>query len=150
MEGWEEERRVGRLVSISLLSGTESNKQISETNQTRFAVLSNPSLLPPLFPSLTNPTAPQISLSSLATSTTAHLPNLQSAQHLLQSYAPGAKRPQGQSVSPALPVVEEEPSGPDPRDVDRVLGELVALGGRWAMFKRFAWDRVGVSGRALV
>jgi hypothetical protein len=41
--------------------------------------------------------------------------------------------------------VEEEEKGPDSRDVDRVLGELVALGGRWALFKRFVWGRIAVS-----
>ncbi|EIW72587.1 hypothetical protein TREMEDRAFT_70757 [Tremella mesenterica DSM 1558] len=128
VEGWEEERRVGRL--------------ISDTRQSQFQILSNPTLLPPLFSTLSNPSAPQLSLAALATSTTSHLPNLQSAQHLLQSYAPGAKRPQGQSSTPVSQAPVEEDLGPDPKDVDRILGELVALGGRWAMFKRFVWDRV--------
>ena len=99
-------------------------------------------MLPPLFASLANPASNQLSLSSLANSTTSHLTNLSSASTLLQSYAPGAKKP-GQAV-PA-PVQEEEPAGPDPRDVDRVLGELVALGERWALFRRFVWGRIAVS-----
>nr|XP_019049350.1 hypothetical protein I302_03136 [Kwoniella bestiolae CBS 10118]OCF28280.1 hypothetical protein I302_03136 [Kwoniella bestiolae CBS 10118] len=47
------------------------------------------------------------------------------------------------SLRPVQPVaMEEEETGPDPRDVDRVLGELVALGGRWALFRRFVWSRI--------
>jgi hypothetical protein len=41
--------------------------------------------------------------------------------------------------------VPEEESGPDPRDVDRVLGELVALSGRWALFRRFVHSRLSES-----
>ncbi|KAK1926544.1 COG4 transport protein-domain-containing protein [Papiliotrema laurentii] len=122
VEGWEEERRVGRL--------------ISDTRQSKFNLLSTPQLFPPLFTSL-HTSSHQISLSAIATSTTSHL---SSASNLLQSYAPGAKRPGGTST-PAPQVAEEEP-GPDSRDVDKVLGELVALGGRWAMFRRFVWGRI--------
>lgn len=46
---------------------------------------------------------------------------------------------------PAPAPVDEEEKGPDPRDVDKVLGELVALGGRWALFRRFVADRLTVS-----
>nr|XP_018267044.1 uncharacterized protein I303_01027 [Kwoniella dejecticola CBS 10117]OBR89202.1 hypothetical protein I303_01027 [Kwoniella dejecticola CBS 10117] len=125
VEGWEEDRRVGRL--------------ISETKQSRFPLLHNPALLPPLFASLTNSAAQQISLASLANTTTAALPNLTSASTLLQSYAQGGKKGQIQPT-PQMPVEEE--AGPDPRDVDKVLGELVALGGRWALFRRFVWGRI--------
>ncbi|KAK4683669.1 conserved oligomeric Golgi complex subunit 4, partial [Tremellales sp. Uapishka_1] len=126
VEGWEEERRVGRL--------------IAETKQSRFPLLTNPALLPPLFSSLANTAAPQHTLASFANTTTAALPNLTTASTLLQSYAPGAKK---QPVTGTqTPVQEEEANGPDPRDVDRVLGELVALGGRWALFRRFVWSRI--------
>ena len=148
VEGWEEERRVGRLVSTreTLFETLLNLLQISDTRQSRFSLLSSPQLLPPLFPSLVNPSTNQMSLSSLATSTTSHLTNLSSASTLLQSYAPGAKRPGGGTATPvpAAPV-EEEQFGPDPRDVDKVLGELVALGGRWALFRRFVWGRMTVS-----
>lgn len=121
VEGWEEERRVGRL--------------ISETRASRFPLLSNPSLLPPLFASLLPPGAAgqqtPLSLQSLANTTS----NLSSA---LQSYAPGVRK----ATAPATPVPQEEDAGPDPRDVDRVLGELVALGGRWALFRRFVAARL--------
>ncbi|WWC86365.1 uncharacterized protein L201_001241 [Kwoniella dendrophila CBS 6074] len=126
VEGWEEERRVGRL--------------ISDTKQSRFPLLQNPSLFPPLFASLANPAVQQLSLASLANTTSAALPHLSSATNLLQSYAPGGKKVAPQPAA-TLPVEEEE-SGPDPRDVDRVLGELVALGGRWALFRRFVWSRI--------
>ena len=139
VEGWEEERRVGRLVCPEPLVSLTS--QISDTKQSRFPLLGNPSLLPPLFVPSVNPSSNQLSLASIANSTTSHLPNLSSASTLLQSYAQGAKRP-GQAQ---IPLQEEEPTGPDPRDVDRVLGELVALGGRWALFRRFVWGRIIVS-----
>nr|XP_019000435.1 uncharacterized protein I203_06849 [Kwoniella mangroviensis CBS 8507]OCF63896.1 hypothetical protein I203_06849 [Kwoniella mangroviensis CBS 8507] len=126
VEGWEEERRVGRL--------------ISDTKQSSFPLLHNPSLLPPLFASLNNPAVQQLSLASLANTTTAALPNLSSASTLLQSYAQGGKKGAHQPVQPVA--VEEKEEGPDPRDVDRVLGELVALGGRWALFRRFVWSRI--------
>lgn len=129
VEGWEEERRVGRL--------------ISETKQTNFGLLSQPNLLPPLFSSLLNPSTGQMTLSSLASSTTSALPTLSTAGNLLQSYTKGGQRAPAPSPSPAP--VEEEEKGPDSRDVDRVLGELVALGGRWALFKRFVWGRLVVS-----
>jgi hypothetical protein len=130
VEGWEEDRRVGRL--------------ISETKQTPFTLLSQPTLLPPLFTSLLNPATGQMTLSSLASSTTSALPtSLSSAGNLLQSYTKGGQRAPAPTPSPAP--VEEEEKGPDSRDVDRVLGELVALGGRWALFKRFVWGRIAVS-----
>lgn len=130
VEGWEEDRRVGRL--------------ISETKQTNFNLLSQPTLLPPLFPSLLNPSTGQMTLSSLASSTTNALPtSLSSAGNLLQSYTKGGQR--GPTPAPTPAPVEEEEKGPDSRDVDRVLGELVALGGRWALFKRFVWGRIAVS-----
>ena len=130
VEGWEEDRRVGRL--------------ISETKQTNFALLSQPTLLPPLFSSLLNPSTGQMTLSSLASSTTNALPtSLSSAGNLLQSYTKGGQR--GPTPAPTPAPVEEAEKGPDSRDVDRVLGELVALGGRWALFKRFVWGRIAVS-----
>lgn len=126
VEGWEEERRVGRL--------------ISDTKQSRFPYLSNSAALPALFPSLApapgtaGAAGAQISLSSLASTTS----NVASA---LQSYAPGVRKT-ATSTGPAPTPVPEEETGPDPRDVDRVLGELVALSGRWALFRRFVHSRL--------
>jgi hypothetical protein len=45
----------------------------------------------------------------------------------------------------AAPAAEDIDTGPDSRDVDKVLGELVALGGRWALFRRFVWGRIMVN-----
>ncbi|OCF32799.1 hypothetical protein I316_05435 [Kwoniella heveanensis BCC8398] len=127
VEGWEEDRRVGRL--------------ISDTKQSRFALLANPALLPPLFASLANPAAQQLSLASLANTTSAALPHLSSASTLLQSYAQGGKKGPAAPAQPSV-TAEEEMVGSDPRDVDKVLGELIALGGRWALFRRFVWSRI--------
>ncbi|KAG8686257.1 hypothetical protein FRC09_014253 [Ceratobasidium sp. 395] len=33
-------------------------------------------------------------------------------------------------------------SAPDPREIDRVLGELATMAGRWALFRRFLVDRL--------
>lgn len=78
VEGWEEERRVGRL--------------IGDTKSSSFLLLSNPSLLPPLFPSLLPSNANPITLATLANSTTSALPNLSSASHLIQSYTHGGRK----------------------------------------------------------
>ncbi|OWZ50483.1 hypothetical protein J010_06383 [Cryptococcus neoformans] len=133
VEGWEEERRVGRL--------------IGDTKSSSFLLLSNPSLLPPLFPSLLPSNANPITLATLANSTTSALPNLSSASHLLQSYTHGGRKStpiQAPSSTPSQAggQHEHEQEGPDPRDVDKVLAELVALGGRWALFRRFIWSRI--------
>ncbi|KIR52823.1 hypothetical protein I315_04686 [Cryptococcus gattii Ru294] len=133
VEGWEEERRVGRL--------------IGDTKSSSFLLLSNPSLLPPLFPSLLPSNANPITLATLANSTTSALPNLSSASHLIQSYTHGGRKSSpapahSRTPSQAGGQQEHEQEGPDPRDVDKVLGELVALGGRWALFRRFIWSRI--------
>ncbi|KIR35473.1 hypothetical protein I352_01748 [Cryptococcus deuterogattii MMRL2647] len=133
VEGWEEERRVGRL--------------IGDTKSSSFLLLSNPSLLPPLFPSLLPSNANPITLATLANSTTSALPNLSSASHLIQSYTHGGRKSSpapahSRTPSQAGGPQEHEQEGPDPRDVDKVLGELVALGGRWALFRRFIWSRI--------
>lgn len=47
-------------------------------------------------------------------------------------------------MTPTAASAEEIDIGPDSRDVDKVLGELVALGGRWALFRRFVWGRIMV------
>jgi hypothetical protein len=36
-------------------------------------------------------------------------------------------------------------SAPDPREIDRVLGELATMAGRWALFRRFLVDRLEAS-----
>ncbi|TYJ56496.1 hypothetical protein B9479_002743 [Cryptococcus floricola] len=133
VEGWEEERRVGRL--------------ISDTKSSSFLLLSNPALLPPLFPSLLPSNANPITLATIANTTTSALPNLSSASNLLHSYTQGGKKPMPPSVVQAQNEAqgqseEEAENGPDPRDVDKVLGELVALGGRWALFRKFIWSRI--------
>ncbi|WVQ77082.1 hypothetical protein IAR50_006765 [Cryptococcus sp. DSM 104548] len=133
VEGWEEERRVGRL--------------ISDTKSSSFLLLSNPALLPPLFPSLLPSNANPITLATIANTTASALPNLSSASNLLHSYTQGGKKPVPASLALAQSEAqgkseEETESGPDPRDVDKVLGELVALGGRWALFRKFIWSRI--------
>lgn len=41
--------------------------------------------------------------------------------------------------------LEEEKTGPDPRDVDKIVGEMITLSGRWALYRRFVWNRLNVS-----
>ncbi|CAE6480586.1 unnamed protein product [Rhizoctonia solani] len=52
-----------------------------------------------------------------------------------QTLVPAARAKPGQT-----PIVED--SGPDPREIDRVLGELATMAGRWALFRRFLVDRL--------
>ncbi|CAE6388417.1 unnamed protein product [Rhizoctonia solani] len=52
-----------------------------------------------------------------------------------QALVPSARTKPGQT-----PIVED--SGPDPREIDRVLGELATMTGRWALFRRFLVDRL--------
>ncbi|CAE6470188.1 hypothetical protein ACGC1H_004173 [Rhizoctonia solani] len=52
-----------------------------------------------------------------------------------QTLAPAARTKPGQT-----PTIDD--SGPDPREIDRVLGELATMTGRWALFRRFLVDRL--------
>ena len=94
------------------------------------------------------------------TSVQASLTALSQAQHglanlpgaatsLLAQYAgSGPKKPihqaDGAQGEHADGVVEEK-NGPDPRDVDRIVGEMITLSGRWALYRRFVWNRLNVS-----
>lgn len=149
VEGWEEERRVGRL--------------ISETRQTSFAYLNNPVGSQTQGQASHHGTGPGTGLgigigigtgaavsSSLAALSQAqqnlasHIPS--AASTLLANYA-GTRRgqqpeQQGARASHDEPTAPVVPDGPDPRDVDRVLGEMIALSGRWALYRRFVWNRL--------
>jgi conserved oligomeric Golgi complex subunit 4 len=104
--------------------------QISETKQSQFRYLETP--VPQQ-----HSTSALSALSSQAQQNIAALPS--AASSLLSSYAGAPKRvEEAQRVS-------EEREGPDPRDVDRVLGEMVALSGRWALYRRFVSNRLTVS-----
>ncbi|CEL51504.1 Conserved oligomeric Golgi complex subunit 4 OS=Bos taurus GN=COG4 PE=2 SV=1 [Rhizoctonia solani AG-1 IB] len=52
-----------------------------------------------------------------------------------QTLAPIARAKPGQTSA-------IDDSGPDPREIDRVLGELATMAGRWALFRRFLVDRL--------
>ncbi|ELU36392.1 COG4 transport domain-containing protein [Rhizoctonia solani AG-1 IA] len=52
-----------------------------------------------------------------------------------QTLVPAARAKPGQ-----LSAIDD--SGPDPREIDRVLGELATMAGRWALFRRFLVDRL--------
>ncbi|CAE7161050.1 unnamed protein product, partial [Rhizoctonia solani] len=52
-----------------------------------------------------------------------------------QTLVPAARAKPGQT-----PTIDD--SGPDPREIDRVLGELATMAGRWALFRRFLVDRL--------
>ncbi|KAJ9115202.1 hypothetical protein QFC20_001069 [Naganishia adeliensis] len=132
VEGWEEERRVGRL--------------ISETRQSQFTYLANPIHYLSTHAQTSNTgqstTAPSTGnvTSSLAALSSAHLPS--AATSLLATYAgTSQKRNQEDDASMSASVLAEQ-QGPDPRDVERVLGECTALSSRWALYRRFVWDRL--------
>ncbi|KAN0061943.1 Golgi transport complex subunit 4 [Thecaphora frezii] len=42
----------------------------------------------------------------------------------------------------------EEPSGPDGREIDRILNELAAISSRWGLYRRFLHDRLQVDDEA--
>ncbi|KAI5454395.1 Golgi transport complex subunit 4, variant 2 [Naganishia albida] len=134
VEGWEEERRVGRL--------------ISETRQSQFTYLANPiQYLSTQHAQQSNTGATSNAAgnvtSSLAALSSAHLPS--AATSLLATYAGSSAQKRTQEDEPAstsaLPAEQQGP-GPDPRDVERVLGECTALSSRWALYRRFVWDRL--------
>lgn len=140
IEGWEEERRVGRL--------------ISETGTSKFSYLKNPiQQTGAALASLTLNAGVGTGLAALS-SAQQGLANLPSAAtSLLANYA-GQKQRQEEMLSQqqqqALQAErekerqKEEEEGPDVRDVDKVLGEMSALSGRWALYRRFVWSRLVV------
>lgn len=72
----------------------------------------------------------------------ANLPG--AATSLLAQYAGANQRKedvQPVHIEPEEPVQE----GPDARDVDKVVGEMVTLSGRWALYRRFVASRLEVS-----
>ncbi|GHJ84675.1 hypothetical protein NliqN6_1077 [Naganishia liquefaciens] len=140
VEGWEEERRVGRL--------------ISETKQSSFSYLSNP--IQYLSVQSTNQGTGQSSGSAPSGAVTSSLAALSSAQHNLANHLPSAatsllatyagtsqKRNNAQEEDLAASTASlAEQQGPDPRDVERILGECTALSSRWALYRRFVFDRM--------
>lgn len=116
IEAWEEERRVGRL--------------IADARKTPFTYLKDPL-------KGTNTSAPS-ALSALSHAQQTAIGA--AATSLLATYAGGNRT----NAAPPSTVSEEpaEPEGPDLRDVDRALGEMVALSGRWALYRRFVWNRL--------
>lgn len=148
VEGWEDERRVGRLVSshkarfiLSQRFNDEWLRQISETRQSQFQYLNNP--LPAIASSVA---ASSLTALSQAQQNLASLPG--AATSLLAQYAGNSNRKDEQhnTVSAGIevtePVIQE---GPDPRDVDKIVGEMVTLSGRWALYRRFVSSRLEVS-----
>ncbi|KAJ9104524.1 hypothetical protein QFC21_002020 [Naganishia friedmannii] len=143
VEGWEEERRVGRL--------------ISETKQSQFSYLTNPihylstqsaaqnSLSPNLGSSTTLSGTSGVTTSLAALSSSAqqnlahHLPS--AATSLLATYAGTSQKRTPQEEENASAAMASD-QGPDPRDVERILGECTALGSRWALYRRFVWERL--------
>ncbi|KAL7411046.1 COG4 transport protein-domain-containing protein [Mrakia frigida] len=112
VSGWEEERRVGRMLTATLTS-------------------------PPIRSSH-QPTVQPSSLSATLSST--HLPSLpNAATSLLNTYNP--TRRVVSATSPSSTAAEED-TGPDPREIDKVLGELTGMAGRWGLYRRFLWGRL--------
>ncbi len=154
VEGWEEERRVGRL--------------IADTEQSKFSYLNNP------IAATQQQSGLGVGVGAIGTTGLAALSQAQhnlaalpsAATSLLANYAGTATQRQRQQqveeqqqAHAAMQQQEllgmqggggvaegmEEDKGPDVRDVERVLGEMSALGGRWALYRRFVWSRLEVS-----
>jgi putative salt-induced outer membrane protein YdiY len=126
--------------------------QISETKQSSFSYLANPIqyLSAQSNNQGTNPatgSAPSgavtAALSSAQHNLAHHLPS--AATSLLATYAgTSQKRNQEEDLSASTQFAEQQ--GPDLRDVERILGECTALSSRWALYRRFVFDRMLVSG----
>lgn len=78
-----------------------------------------------------------------------HLSSLPTAaSSLLQTYSRN-RIVSGATPTPTPPTGEEE-GGPDAREVDKLVGELTAMAGRWGLYRRFLWSRLRVSFPVLV
>lgn len=95
-------------------------------------------------PSSHTATSTFTALSSHAQHGLAQLPG--AASSLLAQYAGGSSadspQPRSSAQFDSVDPEEEKPSGPDPRDIDRVVGEMVTLSGRWGLYRRFVTDRL--------
>ena len=71
------------------------------------------------------------------------LPN--AATSLLQTYS-RTRIVSSSTPTPTPPtgLHAEEEGGPDAREVDKLLGELTAMAGRWGLYRRFLWSRLRV------
>ncbi|CED83209.1 Golgi transport complex COD1 protein [Phaffia rhodozyma] len=110
LEGWEEERRVRRLLSATKNATTAARSPFS-------------------------PPPPQSVLSSSHLSS---LPN--AATSLLNTY--NANRKVTPSSSTPTPHPADEDTGPDPREIDKLLRELTGMTSRWGLYRRFLWGRL--------
>lgn len=150
VSGWEEERRVGRMVSDLPKPSLFSCRRFCSTKPVLNSDLffASPSqtqltatLTSPPIRSSHQPTVQPSSLSATLSST--HLPSLpNAATSLLNTYNP--TRRVVSATSPSSTAAEED-TGPDPREIDKVLGELTGMAGRWGLYRRFLWGRLRVS-----
>ena len=151
-------RPIGELFPLSMRNVSDTIAQISETKQSSFSYLSNP--IQYLSVQSTNQGTGQSSGSAPSGAVTSSLAALSSAQHNLANHLPSAatsllatyagtsqKRNNAQEEDLAASTASlAEQQGPDPRDVERILGECTALSSRWALYRRFVFDRMLVSG----
>jgi hypothetical protein len=140
---WEEERRVHRLVSKAffLFPAAPSKADISPHHLQLSSIKATSSIRSPPPPTSSLP-----SLSSTLSST--HLPSLPTAaSSLLNTYNASRRAgPQSSSTNAPTPAVApEEDNGPDLKEVDKLLGELTGMAGRWSLYRRFLWARLQVS-----
>lgn len=134
VSGWEEERRVARTVSQAPPRARRARPYLKKFFFSSYQLLTTQ--ISPVSKALSPPAPLPSSLSS------ANLSSLPSAASSLLNTYSAARRAGPAPVVPS-PFAEED-TGPDPREIDKVLVELTAMAGRWGLYRRFLWGRLQV------
>lgn len=127
VEGWEEERRARRVLnSLRVSSAAAATASKLAVDKGSLA-------------------------GGLSSTHLSSLPN--AASSLLQTYSRTTTRIVSSSMLTPTPTPpsgqqqqqhSEDDLGPDPREVDKLVGELTAMAGRWGLYRRFLWSRLRV------
>lgn len=120
VSGWEEERRARRVLNSLRVASANASSSKSTAWDGKVG----------------SPTASAAShLSALPTA----------ASSLLQTYS-RTRIVSGSTPTPTPPSGQagEDEGGPDAREVDKLVGELSAMAGRWGLYRRFLWSRLRV------